>query len=63
MSLACMAWSSLYRAKTVTRLELFEEKISKWGKVFRKMSDFFNWFLVFSWKKTAVQLSVTAAQQ
>ena len=65
MSLACIAWSSLYRAKIVTRLEFVEEKIIKWGKVFRKMNDFINWFLIFSQKKKILKFKVvvTAAQQ
>ena len=41
-----VAWSFLYRAKYVTRLELVEGKNSKERKVFGKTSDFLSWFLI-----------------
>ena len=34
----CVAWSSLYRAKHVTRSKLVEGKLSKSGKNFDKVS-------------------------
>ena len=46
-----VAWSSSYRAKYITRLELVEGKFSKLGKVFDKVSDFISEILVFSQKK------------
>ena len=49
--LICVAWSSLYRAKYVTRLELVEGKFSNEGKGFDKVSGFISWFLFFSQKK------------
>ena len=46
-----MAWSSLYKAKHVTRLELVERKFSKKEKIFDKVSGLIIGILFFSQKK------------
>ena len=47
----CVAWSSLYRVKHVTRLKLVEGKFSKEGKIFDKVSGFISEILFFSQMK------------
>ena len=59
--LICVAWSSLYRAKYVTRLELVEGKFSNEGKVFDKVSGFISGFLFFSQKKKVWDFNATGA--
>ena len=54
----CVAWSSLYRAKYVTRSELVEGKFSKEGKFFDKVSGFISGILIFSQKKKIRDLMV-----
>ena len=52
----CVTWSSLYRAKYVTRLKLVEGKFGKEEKVFDKVSGFINGFFVFQPKEENLRL-------
>ena len=53
----CVAWSTLYRAKHVSRLELVEGKVSKQGKIFDKVSGFISGILFFSQNKQSQRLN------